>query len=394
MNTKHFAGALIATAALAGCDFGGGADTDAGVDSSLPLPDANPSKVLACKTGTLLAGSPRYDGAPDSPASGSPLKGDPPLLWRGLSFDGNLVYTNTGEEVWYTDLSAPQPVQKRVTGAKGDAQSKDGACADARLTATFGQAVLPDHSLVVADVQGNRLVKITDPTGPACKVSHLAGVGKRAADNMNDQDGPGKSAKISGPLWPVAAADGTIYFVDWDNKKVKKIAPGADAVVSTVASLKGSAIDDANSMVLRGDKLYLADNDFSNGIIVEINPADGKVTTIFKGGGSAFDVEGAPVVMGLATDGTRLFVSAKDQIFTINPDNTATLAAGAPREFEFPRNYDPTADHPAEELVLLTSIGRSTTAGANAFLTYQGDSLYYTGGVGNGIYVEKITCPK
>jgi len=355
-----------------------------------------------CTTGTLFAGSPLYLGDDMANPNGTGLLEDPPLWWRQTVFNGNRVFTYTGEELWVADLSEASPRAVRFAGQFDSTQFNDGPCSAARLANVHGMTRLPDGSLVAADYNANALVKVTDPAGPACAVSYYAGTSEPLdpvpvdVPNQGDVDGPGATAQFRGVKWPVSDDQGVVFFVDESNQKVKKVATDAARTVSTVADLGDLDFSTWTGMTLMGDKLYLVGLGSSENIVLEVDPASGAKRPLVEGRGEAFPpVEPArsPILASVVSNGNDLYVSGSGYIWSLTLDGELTHVAGTGLHLDFPPDgYDPLVEHPALELALKLNIGQGSIQGTSSFLTYEAGALYFTGINQVGYYVEKIEC--
>lgn len=106
----------------------------------------------------------------------------------------------------------------------GEEGLADGVGAAATFTQPVDVRVGPDGNLYIISFRGRRIARIT----PAGEVTTLA-----ASESTGDVDGPVGEAEFGNSRSLAVAADGTIYFADWENKKLKKLS--TDGVVSTVA---------------------------------------------------------------------------------------------------------------------------------------------------------------
>ena len=350
-----------------------------------------------CTIGELFAGAPDYADPAERAKDGQGLLAVPPLGFRSLLFAGDkLVTTVRGPELWYSDLAAATPVLKRVAGRESDRrESRPGKCNDARFGNISGIALLPDGSIAGADQEANNLFVVTDPFGPACEVAFLAGATKPQVplspgtpDNVGDADGPGARALLRGPDWVAALDDGTIYFIDTGNRKLKKILTDPAHTVATVATLPDGAY---YSMVALDGKLYtIANNASSEGFLLEIDPGSGAVREVKRGRSDVWLGSRAINLSGLATDGTGLFTTQSGEVLYVTPDGEVESIAGNGTYVEFQPGYDVRQPHPAAELQLWTR-PRTSTAGANVFLAYNAGNLYLSA-VGVTSYVERIAC--
>ncbi len=346
------------------------------------------------RSAELFAGNPNYDEPKDRAHEGQGLRDDPPLAWRTLLFVDDKLVTTVGQEIWYTDLKATPPVVKRLAGKENlTGQSlSPGPGAQARFANISGLALLPDGTLVGADQTGNDIFTVSDPFGPACKVSLIAGttqaqesVSPGAPPNVGDVDGPGNRARFQLPEWPAVVGD-TIYFIDEGTHKLKKVASDAAHTVTTMTTLPDGAY---YAMITLNGKLYtLANNTTSEGFIVEIDPATGTQREVIRGRSDAFESDGAINVSGLATDGQGLFTSQSGQLLYITLDGKVSSLAGTGDYFDFRGGYDPTKTQKPDQVQLVT-MRRVQTAGSNVFLAYKDKAVYFSA-ANTTPYVERL----
>jgi hypothetical protein len=349
-----------------------------------------------CTTGELFAGAPDYAEPMDRAKDGQGLLDVPPLGFRSLLFVGSRLVTTVGQELWYTDLAAPEPMLKRLAGREDRKarSSKPGRCADARFANIGGIALMSDGSLAGADQTANNIFLVRDPFGPECSVSMIAGATAPQAmvnpgypENLGDVDGPGLSARLGLPEWVAVIAD-TIYFTDPENSKLKSVANDVAHSVSTVTKLPEGVYYD---IVALNDKLYaIGNNASSEGFLLEIDPVSGSMRDVVRGRSDVWQGSASINVSGLATDGTGLFTTQSGQLLYVTLDGNVVSIAGNGTYFELEPGYDPTQQHKASELQLW-STRRTQTAGANVFLTYRDGDVYYSA-AGVTPYVERIAC--
>jgi hypothetical protein len=354
------------------------------------------STAPVCTTGELFAGAADFNDPMQRASEGQGLRDVPPLGWRSLVFMGDKLVTAVGQELWYTDLSAPKPTLNRLAGRedRNGRSSKAGKCADARFANISGITVLGDGSLAGADQTANNIFVVKDPFSPRCSVSLIAGatvtqdrVNPSHPENVGDTDGPGASARFRLPDW-VAADAGTIYFIDADNSKLKKVSDDPAHSVKTVATLPDGVY---YAMITLKNRLYaIANNSSSEGFLIEIDPASGNVRDVVRGHSDVWQSSGSINVSGLATDGTGLFTTQSGQLLYVTLDGNVKSIAGNGTYFDLQPGYDPTKQHKASELQLW-STRRTQTAGANVFLAYRTGYVYYSA-AGETPYVERIAC--
>lgn len=112
----------------------------------------------------------------------------------------------------------------RVAALAGNGESgmADGAGAAARFDGPNALALGPGGVLFVTDSRNHRLRQVT----PAGEVTTLAGSGPTATVVGAFQDGPAASARLSNPSGIAAAPDGTIYFADTGNHRIRFLKAG------------------------------------------------------------------------------------------------------------------------------------------------------------------------
>jgi hypothetical protein len=349
-----------------------------------------------CTTGELFAGAPDFDDPMQGASEGQGLRDVPPLGWRSLLFVGDKLVTTVGQELWYTDLAAPEPTLKRLAGRedRNSRSSKPGRCADARFANISGIALTSDGSLAGADQTANNIFVVKDPFGQGCSVSLIAGatatqepVNPGHPANVGDTDGPGASTRLGLPKWVAVDAD-TIYFIDEENSKLKKVSNDPAHTVTTVTKLPEGVY---HEVVALKDRLYtIANNSSAEGFLLEIDPASGSARDVVRGRSEVWQGSGSINVSGLATDGIGLFTTQSGRLLYVTLDGNVQSIAGNGTYFELEPGYDPTKQHKAFELQLWSS-RRAQSAGANVFLAYRDGYVYYSAS-GRTPYVERIAC--
>lgn len=180
------------------------------------------------------------------------------------------------------------PEQKEkviVTTIAGDGTDahEDGPALSAKFQTPTDVAVAVDGTIYVVDYNGNRIRKIT-----AGQVSTLAGNGSYGIEN-----GPGESAQFKGPFRIVVDANSNLYVIDNEDPRIRKIS--ADAYVSTYAgtatpgflnggSLMSQFLVNIQGIAADGQGNIYVDDTF-NERIRKINTAAGQVNT-YAGNGT------------------------------------------------------------------------------------------------------------
>jgi sugar lactone lactonase YvrE len=202
-----------------------------------------------------------------------------------------------------------------VAGYFGDG----GPASSAKLYLPFGVAIDPLGDIVISDGGNNRIRKVDHITG---QITPIAGTGTAgfSGDGLSAM-----TAQLNQPFGIVVAGDGTIYFSDRNNNRVRKIAGGnistiagngvagysGDGQQATVAELnhpRGLALDGAGNLLIA---------DGGNSRVRKVALATGVITTV--AGNGQFGVAGdrgqataasLEVPSGVAVDsGGNLFIA-------------------------------------------------------------------------------------
>ncbi len=214
----------------------------------------------------------------------------------------------------------------------GTGDGQDGVGAAASFVGIRNIRLDRQGNLVVPDIFGNRLRKVT----PAGVVTTTAGSG--TAGNL---DGAPGSAQFYWPVGVAADTQGFLFVVDYSGHLLRKIAPDGN-----VTTLAGGAPGFANGTGGAAQFLSPADvvsdsqgnlfvADYSNERIRKITPAG--VVTTFAGSGVRGPADGdastaqfiGPVGITIDTSG-NLFVAERDgnRIRKITPEGVVTTIAG------------------------------------------------------------------
>ena len=228
-----------------------------------------------------------------------------------------------------SDLRANGPnssVMVTTLAGSGELGSDDGTGAAATFTQPADVRIGPDGNIYAISFRGRRIVRIT----PAGEVTTLA-----FSEDLGDRDGPAGEAQFGNSRSLAVADDGTIYFADWENKKLKKLT--ADGVISTVAEtgfLEQTILDpDGNILATAGS---------NREYVLRVTP-DGQVSEAVGREGTAGVNDGDPAtakfsnLSGLAMDaagniylsqGISMPQKAGDQLIRrVDPyGNTRTIA--------------------------------------------------------------------
>ncbi len=230
---------------------------------------------------------------------------------------------------------APQPVIDTwmVTTIAGNEQGfEDGDVTSAKFNTPMGLALSSDGLLYVADFY-NKRIRIVSPDG---FVSTLGG----GLDGY--LDGPIDVARFDGPYGMVITGDGTIYFTDYSNSKIRKISNG---IVTTLAGGIGGNADgigmeagfDHPRGITMGIDSCLYVTDYTNNSIRRIT-LDGEVTTYagsretlsgYKDGHKAIALFWHPTDICSGPDGTLYIVEEENRrVRKISPNGLVSTIAG------------------------------------------------------------------
>ncbi|MBW2701614.1 MAG: hypothetical protein JRF33_12430 [Deltaproteobacteria bacterium] len=365
------------------------------------VPSEATAGEVVCTTATLYAGNPNYEKPQDWPVPGKPALGGIPLPWWGFVFQKDKVIVAAQRELWTIDMSAKPLVHKRFMGKRERAtRFNAGSCKKARLVTITGMALMPDGSLVVADSNGNGLLRVIDPLGPKCAVKYFVGNTKAFTGidlykppNRGDIDGKGGAAQFRHPQWPVAGEKGEVYFVDLMNKKVKKAMP--DGTVTTVARVPTNAIF---GMTRIGKKLYLVGNTTTEGVVWEVNTENGEVNEIVKeregkwGGKS----RSSTALSAITHIDNEIIVANHGYLFQVSVEHgTIKKIAGNGdwRARSIPKDFNWSAETPALEMPLPYQMSTRMTVNSTNFLGYHDGYIYYSGAAAKRTpFTARIAC--
>ena len=173
-----------------------------------------------------------------------------------------------------------------LAGAAGMPGFADGLGTQARFDSPMGIAVAKDGAIIVADAGNLRIRRIAP--GPDHVVTTLAGDG-----TAGDRDGPGAGANFHTPFAVAICPDGTIAVSDPKGHRVRTINPGG--MVATVATM----LPEPAGLACADDgTLYVSD--LVDGKLRAIPPGEMPHTVTAKGN-LAF-------ATGLIADGTSLYI--------------------------------------------------------------------------------------
>jgi len=217
-----------------------------------------------------------------------------------LDADGNLYGADFDRHVVYKvdRLGATTTIAGTLNVA---GNTGDGALATAaRLRSPLGVAVASDGTLYVADF-GNEKIRKIAPNGI---ITTFAGSG---VAGYTGDGGQALNARMNGPFTLLLDPKGVLYFVDYENLRVRKIA--LDGVITTVAGSGRSGNAGEGSLATSADlfpgwmalgpdgSLYVTDDGSINNAgsrkVRKISPS-GTISTVAGNGTAGFSGDGGP----------------------------------------------------------------------------------------------------
>lgn len=191
------------------------------------------------------------------------------------------------------------------TGFVGDG----GAATAATLSAVEGMAVDVAGNLYIADNAGHRIRRVEAGSG---KISTVAGNG---TPGLRGDGGPAAASVLNSPYGMTIDAGGNLYFADFGNRRIRRIA-AADGTISTVAgggggsgsatdALSASFLGPRNVAVDRAGNLFVSD--YADHRIYRVTP-DGRISVAAGTGSAGYNGDGAALTTqlrfpaGLAAD--------------------------------------------------------------------------------------------
>jgi streptogramin lyase len=201
-------------------------------DGIMYVCDALNNKIRKIENGivTTFAGSPE-DAHGDLDGVGQQARFYVPAE-IALAPDGSLYVTDS----FNSKIRKITPAGVVTTIAGSTEGFADGPGLLAQFDHPDGIVVLDDGTIVVADTRNSRIRKIS----PLGVVSTFVGGVEGYADGL------GTSAKINGPMGITLAPNGTLYFSDNQNYRIRKISPSG--LVTTIAGNGEYAFQDGPAL--------------------------------------------------------------------------------------------------------------------------------------------------
>jgi RHS repeat-associated protein len=211
----------------------------------------------------------------------------------------------------------PQGIIHRAVGGLWGFAGDGGPASAAKVYSPQGISLGPDGSLYFAD-WGNHRVRRVDPAGI---ISTIAGTGTAA---FGGDGGPATQAQLNYPEDVAAAPDGTVYIADTRNSCIRKVDP--DGIISTLTAYGSGRLFKLGVAIgqVQLDRPAVLAVDRSgvlyigaSGRIIEVG-SDGIARAIAGNGGPAVYPEGVPA--------TQSYVHGPLGL-SIGPDRSLYIAA-------------------------------------------------------------------
>lgn len=329
--------AWIAVAAIAGTVVGGCGGDDGEQRRASKAEGSWPPKVAPGTIETVV-GTGRYGfGGLGGPANKAELQ-----LPIDLAFDdaGNLyIAERHNHRILKVDTSGIVTVAAGTADEQGLAQSgfsgDGGPATEAKLNLADAIAAGPDGTLYIADA-GNHRIRMVDEDGT---ITTVAGNG---AAGFSGDGGPATEASLDYPIGVTVDRDGTLYFLDSNNFRIRKVDGGG--TITTVAGTgtvgltpdgtpaakaQFAFVDDQNApgdhspaglALGRGGVLLFPDHD--NGRVWMID-ARGLVRTVAGSAEAGFSGDGGPATKAGLLGPLDVAIDAEGNIYIGTHDHTA-----------------------------------------------------------------------
>jgi len=189
----------------------------------------------------------------------------------------------------------------------------------AQLSATSGVAVDSTGSIFIADLDNNRVRKVT-ATGV---ISTVAGNG---SFGFSGDGGPAKAASLNFPVGIAVDTAGNLYIADAANHRIRKVTP--DGIINTVAGTgtAGFSVDGGSATAAQLDSplgvavdsagnIYIAD--FFNHRVRRVSTA-GVISTVAGNGAEGFSGDGGPATAAQLGNPTGVAVDSAGSVYVVS----------------------------------------------------------------------------
>jgi len=254
-------------------------------------------------------------------------------LWapEGIALDaaGNLYVADTGNHrvrKITRDGRISTVAGNGLLGASGDG----GLATEASLNSPRGVAVDAAGNLFISDTGNHRIRKVTT----AGVINTVAGVG---TEGFSGDGGPATNARLNNPYGLATDAAGNLYFADWGNHRVRKIAASNGAISSVVGGGFGFGGDGAAATAARlsfprdvkldaAGNLYIADT--ANARIRKVTTA-GIISTFAGNGQVGQGVDDVPAINSPLASPFGLAFDQSGNLFFTDSGNSIVRKIGA-----------------------------------------------------------------
>jgi len=294
------------------------------------------SKFMYLALGVSLAFA--ADGQVITTSAGNSTWSDPVAV--ALDAQGNQYVASYGNHVIFkTDRLGATTVLAGTMDSYGYAG--DGLATNAKLSYPQGVAVNSLGVIYIADTDNHRIRKV----GPDGIITTIAG----STSGFSGDGGAAVSAKMSSPLSVTVNPAGDVFFVDYDNARIRKVA--LNGVITTVAGFGDTHTSgDGGPALLAGMRpkamaidpdgsIFFADSG-NSGVEPRVRRVDpsGVVSTVAGDGTRGFSGDGGPAKTAtmLSADGVaadvagNLFIAefSGHRIRKVVPNGIITTYAG------------------------------------------------------------------
>jgi sugar lactone lactonase YvrE len=271
-------------------------------------------KIAPDGTITTIAGTgrPRYagDGAPATGDLGSPTG-------LTLEWDGSLL-VSTGADANRVIRLGLDGLLHTVAGTGAtDFQGDGGPPPKATFSETTSTVIDPRGNLYIADIGNSRVRRVT----PDGIIWTVAGGGTKSATQADG--GPATKAALRNPVCLAVDESGTVYFTEWHANRIRKLTP--DGIITTVAGTGTAGFSGDGGPALQAQLRWPAGlardsagslffTDYGNLRIRKIAP-DGTISTVAGNGQVGFTGEGGPATATGLAGPAHLAIDAKGNLF-------------------------------------------------------------------------------
>jgi sugar lactone lactonase YvrE len=202
-----------------------------------------------------------------------------------------------------------------IRGYSGDG----GAATSAEVNIPYGLAVDSAGNIYIADLENNRIRKVTASTGI---ISTVAGNGTAG---YSGDGGAATSAEINFPYGVAVDSAGNIYIADFGNQRIRKVT-ASTGIISTVAGdgivgysgdggpATSAELDSPTGVAVDGaGNIYIAD--LGNYRIRKVTVSTGKISTVAGDGIQGYSGDGGPATSAELYYATGVAVDTAGNIY-------------------------------------------------------------------------------